>query len=88
MSKANLQDANLRGANLNGTYLRATNCTRAILQRAQLIGAVLTNALFRGADLQYIGATSREFAEVDISSLHEILIDAHMAQELRLLLSS
>jgi len=56
------------------------------LQGAQLFGAVLTNALFRGADLQYIGATSREFADVDIASLHDILIDMRMAQELQLLL--
>ena len=66
--------------------MRATNCTRATLHGAQLFGAVLTNAVFRSADLQYIGATQREFAEVDISDLHDILIDMRMAQELKLLL--
>ena len=62
--------------------------TRANLQYAQLFGAVLTNTLFRGANLQYIGATSHEFAEVDITSLNEILIDTHTAQELKLILPS
>jgi len=66
--------------------MRATNCTRATLKGAQLFGAVLTNTVFRSADLQYIGATSREFTEVDISDLHDILIDMGMALELKLLL--
>jgi hypothetical protein len=51
-----------------------------------LFGAVLTNTLFRGANLQHIRATSHEFAEVDITSLNEILIDTHTAQELKLML--
>jgi uncharacterized protein YjbI with pentapeptide repeats len=76
----------LTGANLRGAYLRASNCTRATLQYAQLFGAVLTNTLFSGADLQHIGATSHEFAEVDMTSLNEILIDTHTAQELQLML--
>lgn len=58
------------------------------LQFAQLFGAVLTNALLRGANLQNIRATSGEFAELDITSLNEILIDTPTAQALNLLLPS
>jgi uncharacterized protein YjbI with pentapeptide repeats len=82
LSKANLCDALLNGANLNEVTMRATNCTGANLQTAQLFGAVLTHSVFINADLQRIQATSREFADVDIIALYNVLIDPFTAQRL------